>query len=519
MKTRSLRELASRIVFRILALNVLLVFLPLAGILYLDVYEDNLVVAQRQSMAEMAGAVATVLEPMDRERAVETVAALPVGSDVRIRLVGPGRAVLADTAGRDASGAPYRAYPDGDPRQSALYRLGTWLLRRPVRWLRDDEYVPSTARIYESSTHLDGAEVLSALAGEPASFKRIFTGDPPTVILYQAAPATLEDAPAAVLVSQTTHGVLEGLYDIRLRTFQIFLVALVVAVALSLWIAATIVRPIRALRREAGGILDRRGRLRGGFTGSEKPDEIGELSRALERLTGRLEGFQQFNESFASDISHEFKNPLASIRTATELLEDAATEAERARFRGVIDREVVRMERLLESLREVATIDARLESEEVETVDLRGLLAALVEGYRYRERDRVRFTFEAAPGPAPVEASEDRLYQVFSNLLDNAAGFSPDGAPVVVSLARAGDGDGWEIRVCDRGPGIPEAHRDRVFDRFFTYREHRNGNSHDGSFHSGLGLAIVRAVVEGYGGDVRLENRAEGGACAVVRLS
>ncbi len=110
-----------------------------------------------------------------------------------------------------------------------------------------------------------------------------------------------------------------------------------------------------------------------------------------------------------------------------------------------------------------------------------------------------------------VSGSADRLTQVFENLLANAVSFSPPGGEINVHVQNIGDG--VEIVVSDDGPGIPEAHRSRIFSRFFSYRPE---NDDDG--HTGLGLAIVKAIVDGYGGRIQLNNRAEGGVECVVNL-
>ncbi|MDX1584356.1 MAG: ATP-binding protein, partial [Thermoanaerobaculia bacterium] len=258
--------------------------------------------------------------------------------------------------------------------------------------------------------------------------------------------------------------------------------------------------------------LDRRGRLRGGFRGTAKQDEIGDLSRALERLTNRLDSHQEFSESFASDVSHEFKNPLASIRNATEMLSEVDDPDERARFLDVVEREVARMERLLTSLRDVALIDARLSEEEKLPLDLGELLRRIVEGFELREGERVELRTRLPEREVFVHASSERLVQVFENLLDNSVSFSPLGGTIGIELRR--EKDEAVVLISDRGPGLPDTDRQRVFDRFFTYRPQEGRNS----VHTGLGLAIVRAIVEGYGGSVSLRNRPEGGVVAEVRL-
>jgi two-component system sensor histidine kinase ChvG len=320
-----------------------------------------------------------------------------------------------------------------------------------------------------------------------------------------------------VVVSQSTFRILSALYEVRLGIFKVFLASVAAAVVLTLLVSTTIARPLQKLRDEANALLDRRGRLRGRFRGSRRQDEIGDLARALEELTRRLEAHLAFIESFASDVSHEFKNPLASIRTATELLAEVEDPADRQRFLAMVQREVARMEGLLSGVREITEIDAQLETEKTGRVALDTLLREVVEGRCLRADNRVKINVDAPLEPVFVRASPERLTQVFENLLDNAASFSPEGGIVDVRVTRQ-DGAGV-VTVDDRGPGIPEANLERIFDRFFRYRpdEPAGGNSSKAG-HTGLGLAIVKAIVDGYGGSISARNRPEGGARFEVRL-
>jgi two-component system sensor histidine kinase ChvG len=298
---------------------------------------------------------------------------------------------------------------------------------------------------------------------------------------------------------------------VRLGILRIFLVSIVVAIVLSFLVATTIVRPLRQLRLEARAILDRRGRLRGRFHGSRRQDEIGDLARGLERLTRRLDGHVRFIESFAADVSHEFKNPLASIRTATEMLAEVEEPAQRKRFLHMVEREIARMESLLSGVREITVIDAQLSSENRQRVDVAAILGRIVEGFRLRENGRVDIQLETVP--AEVHASEDRLVQVFVNVLENALSFSPDGGTVRITLQEI---DHTAITtITDEGPGIPETDLPRVFDRFFT---HRPATARSRTSHTGLGLAIVKAIVEGYGGTITAANNPEKGARFDIRL-
>ena len=170
------------------------------------------------------------------------------------------------------------------------------------------------------------------------------------------------------------------------------------------------------------------------------------------------------------------------------------------------------MERLLSGVREITVIDAQLAKEKPEEVDVGALLAKIVDGFRLREGERVRFQLDAGAGPLTVDASEDRLTQVFENLLDNALSFSPPGS--TVSIRVMGESSTVATRIADQGPGIPEANLSRIFDRFFT---HRPDAARREPGHTGLGLAIVSSIVDAYGGTVVVTN-AERGAVFTIRL-
>jgi two-component system sensor histidine kinase ChvG len=179
----------------------------------------------------------------------------------------------------------------------------------------------------------------------------------------------------------------------------------------------------------------------------------------------------------------------------------------------MIQKDVARMERLLSEAREISRIDADLDDEERTKVSLDELLSALVESFRLRNSESgLSFDLALADAHVTVEASADRLTQVFENLIDNAVSFSPPSGRVTVAL-RAAD-DAAEVTVADEGPGIPDEHRRQIFRRFFSYRPQDDG----GSGHTGLGLALVRAIVESYGGTIDAEPRSGGGTKMVVIL-
>ena len=506
MKLRSF----SRLGVRLLAFNVVLLFLPMAGVLFLSQYEERLETAEIRDLTHRSRLIAAATAragTLDAD-AFEDVIRRAKIDDLRVRLIDSRGHVVADSR-EIVTPAPQR--PPRTDRRNILYRVGAFLVRPLVRLFRPPDE-PLETDYYENATRLAGPEIASVLRGREAFEKKITAREQQSVTLYRMTPVVVGGwTVGAVVASKSTFTILQDLSVVRLRVMRIFIASLAVAILVSIFFSATIVGPLRALRLDAHAVLDRRGAVHDlDFKGSDRRDEIGELSRALERIMRRLDAHVGLVERFASDVVHELKNPLASIRNANEMLADVRDPADRRRFLAVIDQEVARMERLLSGVREISTIDARLVREAPQRVDLAPLLTQIVEGFRLRAGDRVRIDLQLADGPLFVESSEDRLTQVFENLLDNALSFAPPGSTVTVSAAPE-NGD-VVTRVADQGPGIPEANLARIFDRFFTHRADSNRAGH-----TGLGLAIVKAIVDAYGGSVSAAN-GERGAVFTVRL-
>jgi two-component system sensor histidine kinase ChvG len=510
-----MRRFLAPIAVRLLLFNVLLVFLPVAGLFSLRTVERQLLDLQERAMVQQARLAAAALsaEPsLSAAAATGLVQRLSGRSEARIRVVDRTGSVVADSATRITAPQPIEeaesraaaAYVDS--RDRVLYRAGAWLWRvfgaarvfgdRPKSYLSRSPADPSPRDI-----------VRRALAGRYAAGLRESAGQR-SLTLYSALPIRAGgngDVTGAVLVSQSTSRILRALWRVRLNLVEVFALSLGVAIVLSLLMSATIARPLIRLRNEADDLLDHRGRLRRTFRGSRRADEIGDLTRALERLTGRLERHLVFVESFSADVSHEFKNPLASIRSAAELLAHTDDPAQREHLATMIDKEVARLGRLLRGVREVSKVDAAVDTEAAGPVDLRAIVTELAAG-------RNEIDVELPAHPVIVTASEDRLVQALRNVLDNAASFSPPEARVRAAVTQ--QNGHAVVRIDDEGPGIPPEHLERIFDRFFTFRP-QNDARRD---HDGLGLAIARAIVEAYGGTITASNLAPHGARIEVRL-
>ena len=509
-----MRRFLSRIWIRLLAFNVLLVFLPAAGLLYLNTYERQLLAAQEREMVQQGRLLAAALaapEGIDPWYSERVLLRLHRRHQARLRVIDMKGTLLADSSalGPKIESVAKTSSP-AKSKRGLLYRLGA-LPFRVYRKLFQRRQSKDGSDHYSGAKHFDGKEVRAALSGRYGATTRISEGQR-SVTLYAAIPIRWDkDIHGAVLVSQSTLAILQMLDEVRLDILRVVLASVAAAAILSLLVSMTIARPLSALRTQALQIVDQRGRLRRTFVASRRRDEIGELSRAWEDITERLRGHVDFIEAFASDVSHELKNPLASIRSATELLEEVEDPAERRQMVAIVQREIARMENLITGVRDVARIDAAAE-ESAEIVDLGLLLRNCVQSVRIQLPDGVRISARGADSGSEVLGSAERLDQVFSNILDNAISFSPPGGLVEVGVD-IGDED-VVVSVSDEGPGISAEHRQRVFDRFFTFRP----DAGQGKGHVGLGLAISRAITRAHGGEVSVRDSPEKGACVEVSL-
>jgi len=509
----------TRLAVRLFLFNALLVFLPVAGLWYLDAYEQHLLEQQERGMVQQARLLAAAVAEIPDLSVIggglgpqRLLDRLEQSSDVRLRIVAPDGRVVADS--QRVPGLDGREDTAGTsaPEVRALrarwtYRAGAWF-GRGWRGLKSSEGRPPGAEtILVGPGRIKAAEVDRAFGGSYAAATRLSSGGQRSVTMYGAWPVTVNGTVThVVLVSQSTFRILQRLYDVRLRMFQVVVVSLAVALAFTVIGSLTIVRPLRQLRDDAEALVDHHGRRLRAFRGTRRRDEIGELARALEELTGRLDTHLRFTERFAADVSHELRNPLASIRASAETLAVAERAEDRARFHARIATDIARLETLIAGVREVTRVDAGLEADERQRIDL----VALV---KERAGAGAGVTLTVTGSPFVVEASADRLGQVLDNVFDNARSFSPPGAPIEVDVLRVEAAA--VVRIRDHGPGLPAEHTGRIFDRFFS---HRPDQPEARQKHAGLGLSIARAIVERHGGTLGAATHPGGGAVFELTL-
>ena len=286
------------------------------------------------------------------------------------------------------------------------------------------------------------------------------------------------------------------------RIIQLFLLAAALALVLSLLLAATIANPLAKLAaaaeitREADG-ADPRVNLP---DLTDRPDEIGRLSLALRGMVNALYDRIESNEQFAADVSHEIKNPLASLRSAVGSLRMVKKPEHRDRLLEVIEHDVRRMDRLVSDISNASRLDSELVKEQEEEFNLLQMLHNLTDYLgQQAQAQGVDFLTDFPQEPIRIHGLEPRLAQVFVNLITNAISFCEKGDAVRVWVRRR---DARVLVVVeDTGPGIPEEALTKIFKRFYSDRP----ASHFGN-NSGLGLSISKQIVEAHGGVIWAEN-------------
>jgi two-component system phosphate regulon sensor histidine kinase PhoR len=221
----------------------------------------------------------------------------------------------------------------------------------------------------------------------------------------------------------------------------------------------------------------------------------------------------QVRRDFVANVSHELRTPLTAIRGYVEALREAGTPGDAARFLEVIERQALRMERLVQDLLQLARLDAGQDAVETVACPIGAIVQAIerdMQGVLESRQQRVLLDVPAEA--ATVDGDPAKLHDILNNLIANASTYSPPGGSIDVSVRRA-DG-GVTVTVADRGPGVPDADLERIFERF--YRVDRSRQRDPGG--TGLGLSIVRHLVELHGGRVWAAAREGGGAAFTIFL-
>lgn len=499
---------AASLTTRILAVNIFVIILLVGGFLYLDSYRTRLIETRLDSLSRDAELLTTALDaapPADRAMVLRRFGQT---TQSRIRLYGADGKVIADSF---LLAPP--TYRLRDPAMQNWERQLARALDRFLDWAvlaaRPEDYAEPQPDRLAAWPELRAAR---SAPGTPV-VKYRFAADRTPMLSVGLVAGDMRDQ---LLITSNARDITRTVRAERFRLGLVLAAVTILSIMLSLFLARTIVRPLRRLASAA--IRVRQGRAREVVVPRlpSRRDEIGTLARALSDMTQALRARIDAGEHLAADIAHELKNPLASLRSALDGLETIADPALRRQLMDVAHDDVRRLDRLITDISEASRIDAELSRTRFTTIDIGQLIEPVLEARRARARPGDPPIAFARPraGTARIMGEPSRLVRVIENLLDNAISFSPSGG--VVRIGATCSGDNIILRFEDDGPGVPDEQRELIFRRFHSVRPESEGFAQ----HSGLGLAIARAIVEAHDGEIRALDR-EGdaqGACFEIRL-
>ncbi len=487
--------LRSPLARRIILFNMLALVVLAATVLFTNPFRDTLLRQHEAALHRQAETLADMLGTMPAAGRLPALAALRLPEGTEALLLDAQAQILVRHAGEvpPPPAQPHRRTVISDSLEAVWTRLAS-VTRRSRPPPTDGELI---------------AALHSQALGDTPATRVIRQGSELRMLAaapIASAPASADPGPGSVLIlGQVPADLAATLRAEREQVLQIFIVALLVSVGLSLVLASTIANPLSDLATAAELGRDRQVRrispervripdLAG------RPDEIGRLSVAMRGMVSALYDRIDANEQFAADVAHEIKNPLASLRSAVGALRMTKREDQIARLLDVIEHDVRRIDRLISDTSNASRLDSELVKETEETFDLCHTLGALSRHLAQEAQTKgIEFLIEMPEEPVMIQGLEARLAQVFVNLIANAISFCQAGDVVRVWARKRANRA--LVVVEDTGPGIPDAALDKIFRRFYSERpESQFGN------HSGLGLAISKQIVEAHGGVIWAEN-------------
>lgn len=494
---------------RILAVNFVALALVAGSIFYLDGFRSRLIAERRTQQENEVALLATVLSSAPRSSRPAIIGGLGQQVQDRIRLYDVEGVLLLDSWQLGP-----RTFRFANPEEERWdQRIARWIDAIVDRIVRARIPPPF---IDQGRLNADRWSELQAVMSQGVGIASRVRLAPDRSLVLSAAIKVPVKQPVYLLTVENAEDVTRLVRAERFRLFIIVSAALALSIALSLYLARTIAQPLRRLAMAA--VQVRLGRARE----VEVPrlparnDEIGMLARALSDMTAALRDRIDAVEAFAADVSHELKNPLASLSSAVESLDRVSDPALRKQLLGIIGDDVRRLDRLISDVAEISRLDAQLSRSRFEPVDLRKLIDGILAARALRDPAmRFRFDFAGPPlGSVVVHGDQARLARVFDNLIDNALSFTDGQKPIRIGVSRTETTA--SVWVEDDGPGVMPDAREVIFQRFHSDRRDES----DFGRHSGLGLAIAKTIIEAHNGSIGVGHAetGSGGARFTVTL-
>ena len=285
---------------------------------------------------------------------------------------------------------------------------------------------------------------------------------------------------------------------ISFNLINLFIIIIFIMFFLSLLFSQSIVSPIKILSKILRSERDKSNKKNNKLTYPERNDEIGILSDDIHSMSEDLKNRISEIEGFAADVSHELKNPLASLKSSNELLvENKISNEKKYLLLRNMQKDIDRMNVLITDISRYTLTQVEIDEELFYNFDVVEFLNDFLEPY-FTNTKNIKINFEFEKKISMINANKDKLAQVLSNLIDNSLSYSPQNSEILIEQ-KTTDKD-VIISFFDQGSGINASLKNKIFERFYTDREVNQDK------HSGLGLSIAKKIIESFSGSLKLNN-------------
>ena len=306
-----------------------------------------------------------------------------------------------------------------------------------------------------------------------------------------------------ILISQNANDVKTAINERKTFVIRTAILIAVVIFIFSLVLNRYFLKPIKNLVNYTENIKEKSKKKIDIKSLIKRNDELGTLSLSLDEMTNELQKRVNTAENFSTDLVHEIRNPLASLKSASELLEVTNSNSEKEKLTKILTHDVERIERLITDYSQMLKDEVAITRESMKILDLKKIADSVVDDfnaiYNTKRGINIDLQFKNSGEKFNIKGIENRIEQVLANLLENSISFSKDNQNIVVKLSQKKDGK-ISLSVIDEGIGFKEKNTDKIFKRFYSNRPDKFGE------HSGLGLNIVKNLVDLHGGQVIASN-------------
>ena len=306
-----------------------------------------------------------------------------------------------------------------------------------------------------------------------------------------------------ILISQNANDVKTAINERKTFVIRTAILIAVVIFIFSLVLNRYFLKPIKNLVNYTENIKEKSKKKIDIKSLIKRNDELGTLSLSLDEMTNELQKRVNTAENFSTDLVHEIRNPLASLKSASEILGVTNDNIEKEKLTKILTHDVERIERLITDYSQMLKDEVAITKESMKILDLKKIADSVVDDFNaiYNTKRGIHIDLQSKNSGEKfnIKGIENRIEQVLANLLENSISFSKDNQSIVVKLSQKKDGK-ISLSVIDEGVGFKEKNTDKIFKRFYSNRPDKFGE------HSGLGLNIVKNLVDLHGGQVIASN-------------